>query len=148
MLVANLQVSDGLSNGVMGIIKGIIAKENIIQSIQVSFPDSVGTAAKMQNPHQHDYPGCVHIQRHQVSFTYGKGNTVQATRSQFPLTVSFANAPKSNPHITSVLSTRECNHLVLLFVYISSTCVCGSVTVWIILLILNVRIIYVGERWL
>jgi len=91
MLIANLDVSDGLVNGVTGIIRGIIQHGQSVVAIQVQFDDTnVGQKAARINEYYLEYPQCVSITRHNACSTYGKDNTVAVTRSQFPLRLAFA----------------------------------------------------------
>jgi ATP-dependent exoDNAse (exonuclease V) alpha subunit len=91
MLVANVNVSDGLSNGVIGSIRGVIQKNGQVKSVQVQFDNAaVGKLARTENPFRRQHPGCVDVQRHSVNYTYGRGKSVEVTRSQFPLSLAFA----------------------------------------------------------
>jgi ATP-dependent exoDNAse (exonuclease V) alpha subunit len=90
MLIANVNVSDGLSNGVIGTVRGIIEHVGKVVSVQVQFENpTVGRQAQDENAYRHQYPRCVDVQRLQITFAYGKGRTVQITRSQYSLTLAF-----------------------------------------------------------
>ena len=91
MLVVNLDVSDGLVNGVIGTVKGIIQREETVVAIQVEFDNrNVGKKAAVTNQSMSHFPNCVSLARHCACSAYGKGNTVAVTRSQFPIRLAFA----------------------------------------------------------
>jgi len=91
MLIANLDVSDGLANGVTGTVRGIVQRNDTVVAIQVEFDsENIGQQAKRNNPHYSEYPKCVSIARHSVCSMYGKGNAVALTRAQFPICLAFA----------------------------------------------------------
>jgi len=66
MITCNLDVSDGLSNGVIESVKGVIEKHDKVLSLHIYFSNmSVGRRARNQNPFRDKYPHCVEITRHQ-----------------------------------------------------------------------------------
>jgi hypothetical protein len=91
MVIANINVADGLSNGVIGTVNGIVEHDGQVHSVQVKFDNaSVGKSAQNSNPFRSQYPHCVSIERLQANYMYGRGKTVEITRSQFPLALAFA----------------------------------------------------------
>jgi len=91
MLVVNLDVSDGLVNGVIGTVRGVVQREETVVAIHVEFDNkNVGKKAAVTNPRISDFPNCVSLARHCACSAYGKGNTVAVTRSQFPIRLAFA----------------------------------------------------------
>jgi len=91
MLVANIDVSDGLVNGALGTVRGIITTENQVTSILVKFnSDRVGAAAIQKSHYRQDYPDSVPISRHEATFAIGRNKTVEASRAQFPLVLAWA----------------------------------------------------------
>ena len=91
MLVVNIDISDGLVNGALGTVSGIVTTSSQITTILVKFnSDRVGTAAIQKSHFKQDYPDCVPITKHETSFRIGKNKTVEATRSQFPFVLSWA----------------------------------------------------------
>lgn len=92
MLVVN--VSDGLVNGALGTVSGIVTTSSQITTILVKFnSDHVGAAVIQKSHFRQDYPDAVPITRHEATFGIGKNKTVEATRSQFPLVLSYTQSP-------------------------------------------------------
>ena len=92
MLIANVDVSDGLCNGVSGIIQGIVFcnSQNMPTVVYVKF-DSERIGAKTRTtehilPH---YAGCVPIKPRKESFKL-RGKTFTTTREQMPLKLAWA----------------------------------------------------------
>ena len=92
MLTVNINVADGLSNGVSGTIVGIEADGQNVKVVLVRFDSpKVGITAIAQSQYRHQYPDAVPIVRHEAPFYIGHGRgTVQAVRQQFPLTLAWA----------------------------------------------------------
>jgi len=79
MLVVNVDVSDGLVNGALGTVRGIITIGNQVTTILVKFnSDWVGAAAIQKSHFRQDYPDAVPITRHEATFRIGKNKTVEA----------------------------------------------------------------------
>ena len=91
MLVVNIDVSDGLVNGALGTVRGIITTGSQVTTILVKFnSDCVGVAAIQKSHYRQDYPDSVPITRHKAMFRIGRNKTVEASRAQFPLVLSWA----------------------------------------------------------
>lgn len=92
MLLYNIDTSDGLVNGVMGIIKGIVkTNNNKIVAVLVKCDNTdVGRKTLLSSKWKNDYPGLVPIERREAKFddSYRKG--AQVSRYQFPLTLGWA----------------------------------------------------------
>ena len=99
-LTCNIDVADGLVNGVRGIILKIITTQNgIVELICVKFEDeSIGSRAKSSNHYQNQYPTTVPIHRFGVTFQYN--NKVTIFRSQFPLVLAWASTIHSVQGLT------------------------------------------------
>ena len=76
MLTCNLDMSDGLANGALGVVKGIITdkkQKKDVGCIQVKFDsEAVGREAKLKNYYRSDFEGCVAIRRHEMVLETGK----------------------------------------------------------------------------
>ena len=73
MLVANLDIADGLANGATGTVRGVIQDREKVVAIQVQFDNSnVGQQAMKVNPYYSYHPNCVSVARHSVCSSYGK----------------------------------------------------------------------------
>ena len=69
MLTTNIDVCDGLTNGVMGTVSGVIEKRGKVHVILVKFnSDGVGTSAKDKSVHKSLFPGAVPIGRIEATF--------------------------------------------------------------------------------
>lgn len=91
MLVVNIDVSDGLVNGALGTVSGIITTGNQVTTILVKFnSDRVGVAAIQKSHYRQEYPDSVPITRHEATFTIGRNKTVKASRAQFPHVLAWA----------------------------------------------------------
>ena len=76
MLVVNIDVSDGLVNGALGTVRGIISTESQVTTILVKFnSDRVGVAAIQKSHYRQDYPDSVPITRHEAMFRIGSLET-------------------------------------------------------------------------
>jgi len=99
MLIKNVNVQDSLVNGSQGSVFGFLpppptplTPEYKPSYIMVKF-DNPATGYMFQQQHRHlqtQYPGCVAIGRFEALFNVGKYGAVQASRRQFPLTLSWA----------------------------------------------------------
>ena len=91
ILGINIDVSDGLVNGSLGTVSGIITTGSQVTTILVKFnSDRVGVAAIQKSHCRQDYPDSVSITRHEAMFRIGRDKTVEASRAQFPLVLSWA----------------------------------------------------------
>ncbi len=91
MFVVNIDVSDGLVNGALGTVSGLITTENQVTTILVKFSsDRVGAAVIRKSHYRLDYPDSVPIIRHEATFRIGRNKTVEASRAQFPLVLAWA----------------------------------------------------------
>ena len=91
MVTVNIDVADGLSNGVVGTVTGIVRNNQDVQTVLVKFDSNrVGQKAMRDSEYRQQYHGSVPIKRVDVSFSVGSGrNSVEAKRSQFPLTLAW-----------------------------------------------------------
>ena len=92
MLIANVDVSDGLCNGVSGIIKGIqfINSTNMPSAVYVKFDsDRIGAKARSTQCIPPQYSGCVPIAPRKEVFKL-KGRKYTTTRQQMPLKLAWA----------------------------------------------------------
>ena len=70
MLTTNIDVCDGLTNGVMGTVSGVIEKRGKVHVKLVKFDsDGVGTSAKDKSVHKSLFPGAVPIGRIDATFS-------------------------------------------------------------------------------
>ena len=98
-LTSNIDVADGLANGVRGIITRIITdNQGCVTTILVKFDDKkVGQKAKAASQYKSQYPHAVPIYRHGVPFQY---KNITVFRSQFPLILSWASTIHSVQGLT------------------------------------------------
>ncbi|XP_072052002.1 uncharacterized protein [Amphiura filiformis] len=92
MLIANVDVSDGLCNGVPGIVKGIefCNSQNMPIVVYVKFDsDRVGAKTRTTQFIPPHYAGCVPIKPRKESFQV-RGRTFTTTREQIPLKLAWA----------------------------------------------------------
>ena len=92
MLIANVDVSDGLCNGVSGIIKGIEFRNstNMPSVVYVKFDsDRIGVKARSAQFIPPQYSGCIPITPRKEVFKL-KGKTYTTTRQQMPLKLAWA----------------------------------------------------------
>ena len=89
-LTSNIDVTDGLANGVRGIIQKIIINEDgAVNTILVKFDNKgIGQKAKTSSPYNRTYGDAIPIYRHGVSFQH---RNITIFRSQFPLVLSWAS---------------------------------------------------------
>ena len=92
MLTVNVDVSDGLVNGARGTVEAIIRTGNQVSLVLVKFDHQrVGIAAISRSQYQSEHPSSVPISRHEALFNIGRNKTVQVSRRQFPLVLSWAS---------------------------------------------------------
>ena len=98
-LTSNIDVTDGLANGVRGIIQKIIVNEDAtVNTILVKFDNrGIGEKAKASSPHNRTYQDAIPIYRHSVSFQH---RNITIFRSQFPLVLSWASTIHSVQGLT------------------------------------------------
>ena len=93
MLTTNVDVIDGLTNGVMGTVTNVVpcTTPHKIRAVLVKFDnDRVGSNAKQVSMYKHIDKNSVPIEEVQTNFSIGGHSTCQANRKQFPLTLSWA----------------------------------------------------------
>ena len=98
-LTSNIDVTDGLANGVRGIIQKLITNdEGSISVILVKFDDkTVGEKAKMLSQYKKQYPDAVPIFKHGIPFQH---KNVTIFHSQFPLVLAWASTIHSVQGLT------------------------------------------------
>ncbi len=92
MLISNVDVSDGLCNGVSGTIKGIEFGNNqqMPTVVYVEFDSSrIGMKTRTTQSIPEQYHGCIPIMPRKESFRL-KGKTFTTTREQIPLKLAWA----------------------------------------------------------
>ena len=94
MLITNVDVSDGLSNGVSGVIKGIDygKSQNMPKTVFVHFDSPrIGSKLRSTKSIPSKYSGCIPINPHKDTLTVKlNGKAVTLTREQVPLKLSWA----------------------------------------------------------
>ena len=86
MLTTNIDVCDGLTNGVMSTVSGIITKRGKVHVILAKCDsDGVGTSAKEKSIHKSLFPGAVSMGRIEATFSVKNRGHVWVSRTQFPL---------------------------------------------------------------
>ena len=98
-LTSNIDVTDGLANGVRGIIQKIIINEDgAVNTILVKFDNvGIGQKAKASSPYNRTYGDAIPIYRHGVSLQH---RNITIFRSQFPLVLSWASTIHSVQGLT------------------------------------------------
>ena len=92
MLVSNIDVNDGLSNGVTGTVSHIVVLADTVVTVLVEFDNpKVGIKAKRLSHYKDNHPNAVPVSRHEIGFDIGKRKCVNATRRQFPLKLCWAS---------------------------------------------------------
>ena len=92
MVTVNIDVSDGLANGVCGTVIDIIHIGIYVQAVLVKFDsERVGKQAIANSQYKDLHPEAVPIKRQQIQFPTRKGSrSMEGIRSQFPLTLAWA----------------------------------------------------------
>ena len=93
MLTTNIDVSDGLTNGIVGTVKYVITEEitKRVKVILVEFDNKdVGQEAKSNSQYKHINSKAVPIYKTQAIFTVHGKSSCQATWTQFPLVLVWA----------------------------------------------------------
>ena len=93
MIATNIDLSDGLTNGVMGTIVNMLKDEEEVnvKVILVKFDNSdVGQSARSQSLYKKVNRNAVLIVPFQVSFQINSSSLCNASRLQFPLKLSWA----------------------------------------------------------
>ena len=92
MLVANIDVSDGLVNGARGEVVYIVTNTNhTVTSVLVKFDNQqVGIKAIQTSPYRGSFPNAVPINKHKTTFHAKHRRGSEITRLQFPLTLAWA----------------------------------------------------------
>ena len=98
-LTSNIDVADGLANGIRGIIKSILTNDQgSVTAILVQFDDkTVGEKAKASSQYKSQHPEAVPIYRHGVPFQH---KNITVFRSQFPLVLAWASTIHSVQGLT------------------------------------------------
>ena len=98
-LTSNIDVADGLANGIRGIIKSIVTNdEQSVTAILVQFDDkNVGEKAKSSSQYKSQHPDAVPIYRHGVPFQH---KNITIFHSQSPLVLAWASTIHSVQGLT------------------------------------------------
>ena len=98
-LTSNIDVADGLANGVRGIIKHIVTNEQgSVTAILVQFDDkTVREKAKASSQYKSQHPCAVPIYKHGVPFQH---KNITVFQSQFPLVLAWASTIHSVQGLT------------------------------------------------
>ena len=93
MITVNIDVSDGLANGVCGTVTDIDHTDDNVHVILVKFDsERVGIKAASVSQYRRSHPGSIPIKRIDVQFFVGNGRaSLEAKRTQFPLTLSWGS---------------------------------------------------------
>ncbi|KAK4327752.1 hypothetical protein Pmani_001794 [Petrolisthes manimaculis] len=91
MVTVNIDVSDGLANGVCGTVVGIDNTGADVHAVLVKLDSlRVGIQAIDSSQYKRQYPCAMPIKRKDVQFYAGRGRrSVEAQCSQFPLTLAW-----------------------------------------------------------
>ena len=93
MITTNVDVTDGLTNGVMGTVTNVVIEQTTgkISVILVAFDSKhVGQEARYTNVYNSINQNVVPIHQTQATFPVDKKASFQATGTQFPLTLAWA----------------------------------------------------------
>ena len=103
MLTTNIDVSDSLTNGAMGINTDIIFDENNknIRVILIQFDNcAVGEEARMSNTYKHINLSSVPISKVQASAAINGCTSCQGSQTQFPLVLAWVVTIHKCPGLT------------------------------------------------
>ena len=93
MITMNIDVADGLTNGAMGTVTNVIIDQTTgkMSVILVAFDsEHVGQETRHTSVYNSIHQNAVPIHHTQAKFTIDKKTSFQATRTQFPLTLTWA----------------------------------------------------------
>ena len=93
MLTTNIDVSDGLTNGAMGTVVGVVLKNtmNKLHVVLVQFDiGRVGLNAVANSKHKHIHSTSVLIERMEASFSLARQKHIRVCHTQFPLVLCWA----------------------------------------------------------
>ena len=118
MLTTNLDVLDGLCNGVTGIVRAILPNDtnNQPSAVYVQFDNArCGANARRKSPLPNEYANCVVIKPHQESIEVSdKSGRQTRTRKQYPLKLAWAvtmhkvQGQTTENAVVSLNKTRAC----------------------------------------
>ena len=99
MLVANIDVSDGLVNGAREVMHIITNDNHMVTSVLVNFDNQqVGIKAIQTSPYRASFPDTVPLGKHEVVFRAKGKRGSEITRLQFPLSLGNHNTQSTRPH--------------------------------------------------
>ena len=93
MITMNIDVSDGLTNGAMGLVTNIVTNQHTsnIEAILVKFDhETIGQDAKRRSMYKNINGNSIPILPLQVSFNVKRKDSFNATRTQFPMKLAWA----------------------------------------------------------
>ena len=93
MITTNIDVADGLTNGVMGPVTNVVIDQTTgkMSVILVAFDsEHVGQEMRHTSVYNSIHENAVPIHHTQATFPIDKKASFQATRTQFPLTLAWA----------------------------------------------------------
>ena len=91
MLVANIDVSDGLVNGAREVVHIVTNDNHMVTSVLVKFDNQqVGIKAIQTSPYRASFPNAIPLGKHEVVFRAKRKRGSEITRLQFPLTLAWA----------------------------------------------------------
>ena len=93
MLLRNIRVADGLTNGAMGVLAGVIkSKEGEVQKLMVKFDkQEVGKMTRNENPQlDTEYPGATVVEKSLRMFSLARNSAAKAKLVQFPIVLAHA----------------------------------------------------------
>ena len=93
MMVKNVRTADGLTNGQLGVLAGIIRdQKGGVQKLMVKFDKpEVGKLTRRENPQlEVQFPGATMVEKALVSFRLSKSCVAKANLIQFPIVLAHA----------------------------------------------------------
>ena len=93
MMVKNVSTSDGLTNGALGVLAGVIkSSQGEVQKLMVKFDkQEVGRLRRSENPQlETKYPGATVVEKVKQSFSLAYRSTATAELMQFPIVLAHA----------------------------------------------------------